>query len=320
MSCFRLSDSFLRELESSMADFFWNYGTESKIHLNAWSKLCLPKAKGGLNFCRLKEYNLALLAKQAWRVSMGLWGVLHAILNQKYFLGATLFEVRLGSSPSYPWRSIWDIQDLFAAIIRWQLIARPVSLRGDLTMPSVIMAYKKWNEALIQTEFRFADANCIFGIPLRGTDGKDALIWHFEKNGRFTVKSAYRLVCDMGAGGNCSQLGRSWKFIWSSKAPPKVALFAWRCAWEALPTTVNLQRRGIAVNEGCGGYTMEKEEVMHVLFYCSFARLVWQFSVYLGRLCLAILHVQRSGSEVFLVSWTGQIGISSLVFAGLCGE
>ncbi|KAL0299295.1 UNVERIFIED_CONTAM: hypothetical protein Sradi_6589300 [Sesamum radiatum] len=78
--------------------------------------------------------------------------------------------------------------------------------------------------------------------------------------------------------GTCSQIGRSWEFIWRSKAPPKVVLFAWRCAWKALSTTVNLQHRGITINEGCGGCLAEKEDVLHVLFYCSFARLVWAIS------------------------------------------
>ncbi|KAL0415744.1 UNVERIFIED_CONTAM: hypothetical protein Slati_3406300 [Sesamum latifolium] len=71
ISCFHLPDSFLRDLESLVVNFFWNCGTESKIHWKAWPKLCQPKTSGGLGFHRLKEYNLALLAKQAWRVSMG---------------------------------------------------------------------------------------------------------------------------------------------------------------------------------------------------------------------------------------------------------
>ncbi|KAL0361693.1 UNVERIFIED_CONTAM: hypothetical protein Sradi_3853800 [Sesamum radiatum] len=35
MSCYRLSDSLLKELEGSMADFFWHSGEVSKIHWRA---------------------------------------------------------------------------------------------------------------------------------------------------------------------------------------------------------------------------------------------------------------------------------------------
>ncbi|KAL0401241.1 UNVERIFIED_CONTAM: hypothetical protein Slati_4154000 [Sesamum latifolium] len=40
MNCFRLLDSLLRDLESLMANFFWNCGTESKILWKACPKLC----------------------------------------------------------------------------------------------------------------------------------------------------------------------------------------------------------------------------------------------------------------------------------------
>ncbi|KAL0345931.1 UNVERIFIED_CONTAM: hypothetical protein Sradi_4424400 [Sesamum radiatum] len=112
-------------------------------------------------------------------------------------------------------------------------------------------------------------------FPLQGADSNDEMVWHIEKNGPFTVCGAYQVTCDMMEEGTCSPLGQSWEFIWRLKALQKVVLFAWRCAWNALPTNVNLQRRGIAVNEGCGGCMSEKEDAMRVLLFCNFARLVW---------------------------------------------
>ncbi|KAL0366992.1 UNVERIFIED_CONTAM: hypothetical protein Sradi_3589300 [Sesamum radiatum] len=40
MSCFRLSDSLLKDLESNMEDFFWHGGEGSNIHWKAWFKYC----------------------------------------------------------------------------------------------------------------------------------------------------------------------------------------------------------------------------------------------------------------------------------------
>ncbi|KAL0451890.1 UNVERIFIED_CONTAM: hypothetical protein Slati_1167100 [Sesamum latifolium] len=94
MSCFRLPDTFLLELESLMANFFWNYGSKSKIHWVTWAKLCTSKEKGGLGFRRLKEFNLALLAKQAWRVALGPSSLLNAILSNKYFPNSSFFDSR----------------------------------------------------------------------------------------------------------------------------------------------------------------------------------------------------------------------------------
>ncbi|KAL0406666.1 UNVERIFIED_CONTAM: hypothetical protein Slati_3980500 [Sesamum latifolium] len=101
MSCFWLPDSFLSEIESTMANFFWHGGNESKIHWMAWAKLCKSKANGGFGFHRLKECNLALLAKQAWRVALCPGNILNVVIGQKYFPCATFYEARLGVSPSY---------------------------------------------------------------------------------------------------------------------------------------------------------------------------------------------------------------------------
>ncbi|KAL0394886.1 UNVERIFIED_CONTAM: hypothetical protein Slati_4454800 [Sesamum latifolium] len=105
MSCFRLPDTFLRDIEGLMAYFFWNMVTNSKTHWLAREKLCLRKDEGGLGFRRLKENDVALLAKQSWRVAFQPNGILSKVLGQKYYPESNFFEAQLGSSPSYTWRS-----------------------------------------------------------------------------------------------------------------------------------------------------------------------------------------------------------------------
>ncbi|KAL0293480.1 UNVERIFIED_CONTAM: hypothetical protein Sradi_6935000 [Sesamum radiatum] len=106
MSCFRLPDTFLRDLERVMTALFWNGGLEDKIHWKSRAALCRQKKVGGLGFCYLRECNAALLAKQAWRISMGEGGVLHSVLRHKYFPSSNLSEAHLRSAPSFTWRSI----------------------------------------------------------------------------------------------------------------------------------------------------------------------------------------------------------------------
>ncbi|KAL0448462.1 UNVERIFIED_CONTAM: hypothetical protein Slati_1402600 [Sesamum latifolium] len=158
-------------------------GSESKIHWMAWPKLCKLKALEGLGFRQLREYNLALLAKQAWRISLDINSVSYQVLH-KYFPGTTFLEARLGVSPSYTWRSIWAARDILAAGIRWkvgngrsistvehpwlprpmtfQLLKHPVSLMENSRVSQLITSEHEWNETFIRTELCPEDADCIY--------------------------------------------------------------------------------------------------------------------------------------------------------------
>lgn len=70
----------------------------------------------------------------------------------------------------------------------------------------------------------------------------------------------------------------SWKFIWKLHIPPNVKLFLWKVHTEILPTRSLLCRRiGSQFNDSqcvlCG-HSEETQE--HMLWKCTWARLVWQ--------------------------------------------
>ena len=91
-----------------------------------------------------------------------------------------------------------------------------------------------------------------------------------EKNGIFTVRSAYRLVVDDSAGpliasSSSNPNGREgWKAIWSCRAPPKVLTFACRLASDSLATWCNKHKRSLEVFKTCLVYGMEDEDSFHV--------------------------------------------------------
>ena len=65
MSCFKLLDSICKELTSIIRNFWWGQkGDERKMSWMCWENLSVPKNQGGMGFKLLKEFNLALLAKQ----------------------------------------------------------------------------------------------------------------------------------------------------------------------------------------------------------------------------------------------------------------
>ena len=78
----------------------------------SWKKICTTKEKGGMGFRDLKAFNLALLAKQGWRILANQNSLVHRIFKAKYFTNNTFLEAKLGRRPSYAWRSIMAAREI----------------------------------------------------------------------------------------------------------------------------------------------------------------------------------------------------------------
>ena len=86
ISCFKLPDALCEDLTSMIHNFWWGQRKdEKKIAWLSWEKMCEPKVNGGMGFKKLQQFNLALLAKQGWRLQSGQNSLMYKVLKAKHF-------------------------------------------------------------------------------------------------------------------------------------------------------------------------------------------------------------------------------------------
>jgi hypothetical protein len=161
-------------------------------------------------------FNLALLAKQAWRVIQDPNSLSAQIWKGVYFPSGDLLDVVLGSSPSRIWRSILEGREVLQrGLIRrirdgesteiWSMNwlpkggslkplfkeqENPLQCVSDLIDASV----PAWNKQRLVESFHPADVEVIINIPLCTRNQSDFWAWHYEKIGLFFVRSAYKML------------------------------------------------------------------------------------------------------------------------------
>ena len=109
MSCFQIPKSLCDEMEAMMRKFWWGQrGQESKIAWVSWKEMCKSKSSGGMGFRNLQAFNLAMLAKQGWRLISNPNSLVAQIFKARYYPHGDIFHAKLRSSPSYTWRSIFN--------------------------------------------------------------------------------------------------------------------------------------------------------------------------------------------------------------------
>ncbi|KAL5755359.1 hypothetical protein ACOSP7_023579 [Xanthoceras sorbifolium] len=180
----------------------------------------------------------------------------------------------------------------------------------DLMVASLISpASHSWDLAKIDQVFVAADRDSILEIPLSLGDCNDSLIWHFNKNGEYSVKSGYRVAAQeklsLKGSSSCPD-SKWWLALWNLNIPPKVKIFIWRVCHNAIPSLCNLCSRKIVVDPCCSRCGDAPESSAHALFWCSSVRPIWESSVFWDILNLqnAVCHSKSPRVSADLVSWS----------------
>ncbi|KAL0384911.1 UNVERIFIED_CONTAM: hypothetical protein Sradi_2885400 [Sesamum radiatum] len=196
MSCFRLPKTLLHEFQALAANFFWHDGDRHLIHWFDWKHMCSSKLEGGFGFA-------------IWKLLI--W--LYSLKNSGIFSP-------VGTRPSYTWWSLLAAKDLLQAGCKWRIgTGRSVLVWQDPWLPRAPSFYtltampvggsnmhvseliqedtREWDCELINTIFGPEDCEMILQIPLSCVGGHDLLVWHYSRNGLFSVRSAYHLALSL---------------------------------------------------------------------------------------------------------------------------
>lgn len=101
------------KIQRHMNGFWWEIENSSKsVCWMACDRLCNVKEEGDLGFKDLKQFNIAMLAKQDWHLLNDLNPLVTGIMKVKYFPNTNFLSAQLGDNPSYMWRRIIVAQEV----------------------------------------------------------------------------------------------------------------------------------------------------------------------------------------------------------------
>lgn len=84
-------------------------------------RLCIPKKWGGMGFRRLKEFNLAMLTKQALRFIHKPNSLVARVLKAKYYPDTCFLEAKRKGNLSFVWRNLMETQEIIRKHNRWRV-------------------------------------------------------------------------------------------------------------------------------------------------------------------------------------------------------
>ncbi|XP_019159923.1 PREDICTED: uncharacterized protein LOC109156526 [Ipomoea nil] len=281
-----------------MNRYWWDSGTDRRIHWKAWDKLCVPKKYGGLGFKDLRAFNLAMLGKQAWRMLTKPESLVARVYKARYFPKGTFFDAQMGNNPSFCWRSIMAAKSIVCGGVRriigngettliwthpWLLdendpmtqTEMSVQLQEARVARLIDQHTGTWDPSILTDLFQPDDVANIMRIPI-SPDYDDAWYWHGDPRGVYSVKSGYRLV--VGDYQQNNETFTKWLPLWKLKIPPKWRIFLWRAISDILPTTTNLLMKRVDVDPRCAMCGIFHENTMHALVLCDLAKNIWDKS------------------------------------------
>ena len=120
MMVFKIPKKICKGITDTISQFWWGDDNDGKrMHWQEWWELCKPKGKGGMGFRDMHSFNLAMLAKQVWRLLLEPNSLCARVLRAKYY--GNVLAAKTRRNMSYTWRSILKGLEVLKRGIIWRI-------------------------------------------------------------------------------------------------------------------------------------------------------------------------------------------------------
>jgi hypothetical protein len=170
-----------------------------------------------MGFRDFHSFNLAMLAKQVWRLTNEPDSLCAQVLRAKYYPHGDILKAGPKAGSSFTWQSIvaglstfkrgciWRVGN-GEMINIWQDPWIPTSSTRKVISPRAGAVYTKvcdlispitgqWDEELLNSLFCTVDRERIRHIPINNQGFQDFVAWSHTKHGQYTVRSGYHMQC-----------------------------------------------------------------------------------------------------------------------------
>src|SRR3989337_2655785 len=142
--------------------------------------MCIPKEKGSMGFRDIHSFNMAMLAKQCWRLIENFDSLCARVLRARYYPSGDMLNCELKKGSSYVWQSIWARTQTFKKGCIWRVgdgakiniwndcwiptraSRKVITVHGSQVLTNVIdlidSSSGEWDEQLIRENFWHIDA------------------------------------------------------------------------------------------------------------------------------------------------------------------
>ncbi|XP_075663092.1 uncharacterized protein LOC142632603 [Castanea sativa] len=232
-----------------------------------------PKSLEGMGFKELQKFNEAMLSKQE-------------------------------GNDSFAWKSILKGRDVISKGVQWRVgnctliqiyhdnwlldpynkrMVSPRNFLGNDAQESVLIdnEHRCWLREAIDNIFLPHEAVAIKSIPLSLRVCEEKLFWPHSPNGKYPVKSAYRVLMEeelkeTPSPSDLTPTKRIWKGIWSLRVPNRVKTLLCKAGTDSLPSKANLMKQRVANDDLCSGCKLKSETSFHALWSCTEISPVWE--------------------------------------------